>query len=109
MLELRVELLFFKGGYYILLYGRTPTFWQQGLWVSYFQAPSESSVSSEARGNLESGLQIRVRNQKLFFLFLNQTICCGCSKEPSQGGGLFEHPQHMLKLVDKKKIFKILY
>ena len=32
----------------------------------------------------KSGLQIRVRTGKLFFLFLNQNICCGYSKEPSQ-------------------------
>ena len=31
-----------------------------------------------------SGFQIRVRTGKLFFLFLNQNICCGYSKEPSQ-------------------------
>ena len=30
------------------------------------------------------GLQLRVRNEKLIFLFLNQNICCGYSKEPSQ-------------------------
>ena len=29
-------------------------------------------------------LQIRVRTGKLFFLFLNQNICCGYSKELSQ-------------------------
>ena len=28
--------------------------------------------------------KIRVRNWKLFFLFLNQNICCGYSKEPSR-------------------------
>ena len=28
--------------------------------------------------------QIRMRNRKLFFLFLNQNICCGYSKEPSR-------------------------
>ena len=49
-----------------------------------------------------SGLQIRVRNQKLFFLFLNQNICCGCSKEPSHWDGSFEQPKQMLKLIDKK-------
>ena len=27
---------------------------------------------------------IRVCTGKLFFLFLNQNICCGCSKDPSQ-------------------------
>ena len=30
------------------------------------------------------GLQIRVPTRKLFFLFLNQNIFCGYSKEPSQ-------------------------
>ena len=49
------------------------------------------------------GPQIRVRNNKLFFLFLNQT-CCGYSKEPSHCHGSFEHPKHMFKLTDKKII-----
>ena len=31
-----------------------------------------------------AGLQIRVRIEKLFSLFLIQNICCGYSKEPSQ-------------------------
>ena len=30
------------------------------------------------------GLQIREPTRKLFFLFLNQNICCGYSKEPSK-------------------------
>ena len=35
---------FLKETYYnILLYCGTPTFWQRGLWDSYFQNPSESS------------------------------------------------------------------
>ena len=29
-------------------------------------------------------LKIRVHTEKLFFSFLNQNICCGYSKEPSQ-------------------------
>ena len=33
---------------------------------------------------LYTGLQIRVRTGKLFSYFLNQNICCGCLKEPSQ-------------------------
>ena len=32
---------------------------------------------------------------EFFFLFLNQNICCGYSKEPSQWDGSFEHPKHM--------------
>ena len=45
---------------------------------------------------------IRVINWKSFFLFLNQNICCGYSKEPSQWDGSSEHPKHMLKLIYKK-------
>ena len=32
----------------------------------------------------EPGLKLRVRNRKIIFLFLNQNICCGYSKEPPQ-------------------------
>ena len=31
-----------------------------------------------------SGFYLRVRNRKIIFLLLNQNICCGYSKEPSQ-------------------------
>ena len=51
-----------------------------------------------------SGLQINVRNWKLFFLFLNQNICCGYSNEPSQWDGSFEHPKQMFRLLGKKII-----
>ena len=47
-------------------------------------------------------------NRKIVFLFLNQHICCGYSKEPSQWEGSFEHPKHMLKIIGKK-IFTILH
>ena len=50
-----------------------------------------------------AGPQIRVHNRKLFFLFLNQNICCGYSKEPSMRR-FFEHPKRMLKLMGKKII-----
>ena len=43
----------------------------------------------------------RVRNRKIF-LFLNQTICCGYSKEQSWWDGSFEHPKHILKIMGKK-------
>ena len=46
-----------------------------------------------------TGLQIRVHTGKLFFLFLNQNICCGYSKEPSQWYDSFEHPKHKFKLM----------
>ena len=51
---------------------------------------------------LYAGLQIRVCTGKLFFLFLNQNICCGYSKEPSQWDASFEHPKHMFKLIGKE-------
>ena len=44
----------------------------------------------------------RVRSKKIIFLFLNQNICCGYSKEPSRWDGSFEHQKHMLKLLGKK-------
>ena len=45
-------------------------------------------------------------NENSIYLFLNQNICCGYSKEPSQGDGSFKHPKHMLKWIGKK-IFPI--
>ena len=51
-----------------------------------------------------SGLQIRKRNWKLFSYFLNQNLCCGCSKELSQWDGSVEHPKHMFKLMGEKII-----
>ena len=50
----------------------------------------------------KAGLQIRVHTGKLFFLFLNQNLCCGYSKEPSQWDGSFEQPKHMFKLMGKE-------
>ena len=45
-----------------------------------------------------SGLYLKVGN----FFFLNQNICCGYSKEPSQWDGSFQHPKHMFKPKGKK-------
>ena len=49
----------------------------------------------------DTGPQIRVCDWKLFFLFLNQNICCWYSKEPSRWEGSLEHPKHMFNLMDK--------
>ena len=43
-------------------------------------------------------------NRKLFFLLLNQNICCGYSKELSQRDGSFEHPKHLFIRMGKKII-----
>ena len=45
-----------------------------------------------------------MRTKKLVFLFLNQNIGCGYSKEPSQWDGSYEQLKHMLKLMCKKNI-----
>ena len=77
------------------------------------QGPSKSSKRRRSLTGLgkgfglnfefpNTGLQIRVCTGKSFFLLLNQNICCGYSKEPSQGDGSLEHPEHMLKLIVKE-------
>ena len=71
------------------------------------QNRGEYFVISWCGGRFQAGLKLRLRNENLIFLFLNQNICCGYSKEPSQRDGSFEHPKHMLKLMGKK-IFTIL-
>ena len=43
-----------------------------------------------------------VKQKRLFFLFLNQNICCGYSEEPSPWDGSFEPPKQMLKMMGKK-------
>ena len=37
--------------------------------------------------------------KKIFILYLNQNICCGYSKEPSQRDGYIELPKYMFKLM----------
>ena len=51
-----------------------------------------------------TGPQIRVCNWKLFFLFLNQNICCGYSKNHLNETVLLSTQKHMFKLMDKKII-----
>ena len=53
-----------------------------------------------------SGLELRVSNENLIFLFLSQNICCGTQKNHLNGS--FERPKHMLKLMGRK-IFTILH
>ena len=58
------------------------------IWVKCFEIVKAKAIYTQsakmyAKGNI-SGLQIRVYNQNIFFLFVNQNICCGYSKEPSQ-------------------------
>ena len=42
-----------------------------------------------------TGLYSRVRTKNIIFLFLNQNMCYGYSKEPSQWDGSFEHAKHV--------------
>ena len=51
-------------------------------------------------------LRVKSAYQKMIFLFYNQNICCGYSKE-TQWDNPFEHPKHMLTLMGKK-IFTFL-
>ena len=37
----------------------------------------------------------------VFFFFLKQNICCGCSEELSQREGSIEYPKLMFELTDK--------
>ena len=71
----------------------------------------EKQTNKEKQRHTNPGLLfragLRVSNRKMIFLFLNQNICCGYSKESSQSGGSFKHPKHILKVMGKK-IFTIL-
>ena len=49
-------------------------------------------------------LQIRGDIHILFFLFLDENICCGYSLEASQRGASNESPQHMFLSRNKKDI-----
>ena len=68
----------------------------------------KSKMRSLFKGFRKSTTDVsNMRTKKLVFLFLNQNICCGYTKEPSQWDGSFEHPKHKFKLMGKK-IFSIL-
>ena len=53
-------------------------------------------------GNSPARPLVKKYVQKYFFLFLDQNICCGYSKEPSQWDGSFEHPKYMINFMGKK-------
>ena len=38
---------------------------------------------------------------KIIFAYFNQNICCGCSKQPFQRDGCYEHQRHMMILMGK--------
>ena len=48
---------------------------------SYFS--SETLCCGYSQEPENAGLQLRVRNENLIFLFISQNICCGYSEEPS--------------------------
>ena len=48
------------------------------------------------------GLQLRVRNRILIFLFLNPNICCWYTKDSSQRGVSFEIQNMCEKLLVRK-------
>ena len=76
------------------------------LWKIANKLMTKPQTETKTLSELDStpGPQMRVRNWKLFFLFLNQNICCGYSKVPFWWDGSFEHPKHKIKLMDKKII-----
>ena len=47
-------------------------------------------------------MAFRPLDKDVNFLSLNQNICCGYSKEPSQLDSSLEHQKYMLKLIDRK-------
>ena len=64
------------------------TFYYHYTYHHYWRNPKQLLLRvlnyCESRLSLSTGLKLRVRKENLFFLFLNQNICCGYSKEPSQ-------------------------
>ena len=80
----------------------SPHVWSRLVWV----VPNTGFLASRPIHwyTRISGLKLIVWNRKIVFLFLNQNICCGYSKEPSQWDGSFEHPKHVFKLMAKKII-----
>ena len=56
--------------------------------------------SSEVKILAPTGAEIKI----MIFLFFDQSICCGNSKEPSQCDGSLDHPKQMVKLMDNLRL-----
>ena len=52
--------------------------------------------------------QFQTKNVFIFFLFLNENICCGYSIEVPHRGTSNEYPQHMFSLRNKKNCEALL-
>ena len=52
----------------------------------------KSETKQAQKAEEERRRRIEERQKEVYFLFLNQNICCGYSKDPSQLDASFEHP-----------------
>ena len=70
-----------------------------------FEYPQHMFCLKNKKINFQSQTLIKrsIRN----FLFLNQNIYCGYSKEPSQWDSSFKHPKQMFKPTDKKILINL--
>ena len=76
--------------------------------TSFFQNYFDENTQTIVNQTNRSREKDELCTEKVFFLFLDQNICCGYSKEPSHWDGYFEHPKHIIKLISKKT-FTILW
>ena len=74
--------------------------WWLKATVCLWQGPSLSTIRPPDK---------RAYQKIIFFLFLNQNICCGYSKEPFRWDSSYELPIHMFKLMGKKIITVLCY
>ena len=84
--------------YAVTVWSWTLHYWVQTLrlyWVHKLK--STFFIELQSLKPLENTKFTLGRSCKLLFLFVNQSICCGYSKEPSQWDGSFEHPKHMFR------------
>ena len=71
------------------------------------QKKEPKSISETVKSDI--GLKALFFNQKvaIFFLLLDENICCGYSLEAPQRGASNEYPQHMFSSRNKKTIYLI--